>query len=141
MYLCMCLCKLCVLFVCIFHPYTPIYIYVYILPTYIPIAEEVAGFYAIMIKTDYVLNPVFNKNFFKDWYDIMYLYVLSIYYVCIGCTYCICYIPIHTHTHTYSSIYTPIHTHIHIPKHAPVYTYTHTHTPIHTHIHIIGAFA
>jgi DNA topoisomerase I len=33
--------------------------------------EEVMGFYAAMLRTDYVTDPVkselFNKNFFSDW--------------------------------------------------------------------------
>eukprot|EP00808_Paulinella_micropora_P022529 g41298.t1 len=36
-----------------------------------PEAEEVATFYAVMLETDYVKNPTFNKNFFKDWKKIL----------------------------------------------------------------------
>lgn len=36
-----------------------------------PAAEEVAGFYAVMLKTDYIQKPVFNKNFFTCWKKTM----------------------------------------------------------------------
>jgi hypothetical protein len=30
-------------------------------------SEEVAGFFAAMVKTDYAQKPQFVKNFFDDW--------------------------------------------------------------------------
>lgn len=30
-------------------------------------AEEIAGFYARMLKNDYTSKDIFNKNFFMDW--------------------------------------------------------------------------
>ncbi len=30
-------------------------------------AEEVAGFYASMMNTDYMTKDIFKQNFFKDW--------------------------------------------------------------------------
>ena len=36
-----------------------------------PAAEEVAGFYAVMLKTDYIAKAQFNKNFFGDWQKTM----------------------------------------------------------------------
>ena len=34
-------------------------------------AEEVAGFYAVMLHTDYIQKKAFNVNFFKDWRKVM----------------------------------------------------------------------
>ncbi|RHZ76910.1 hypothetical protein Glove_187g37 [Diversispora epigaea] len=39
--------------------------------TLTPEAEEVASFYAAMLGTEYVKNSIFNKNFFKDWQEII----------------------------------------------------------------------
>ena len=36
-----------------------------------PEQEEVATWYAVMLETDYVKNPVFNVNFFKDWKKVL----------------------------------------------------------------------
>ncbi|GAA5987945.1 hypothetical protein JCM10908_007280 [Rhodotorula pacifica] len=36
-----------------------------------PEAEEVASFFAAILETDYVKNPVFVKNFFSDWKKVM----------------------------------------------------------------------
>ena len=36
-----------------------------------PDAEEVAGFYAQLLDTEWVQNPVFRKNFFNDWLEIL----------------------------------------------------------------------
>ncbi|GAA6002945.1 hypothetical protein JCM10207_001912 [Rhodosporidiobolus poonsookiae] len=36
-----------------------------------PEAEEVASFFAAILETDYVKNPVFVRNFFKDWQKVM----------------------------------------------------------------------
>ena len=36
-----------------------------------PEAEEVAGFFAALIETDHGKNPVFQKNFFSDWQEIL----------------------------------------------------------------------
>jgi DNA topoisomerase-1 len=35
-----------------------------------PATEEVAGFYAVMHKTDYMQKEQFKKNFFKDWRNV-----------------------------------------------------------------------
>jgi DNA topoisomerase-1 len=34
-------------------------------------AEEVATMYAVMLETDFVSNPTFNKNFFRDWKKLL----------------------------------------------------------------------
>lgn len=34
-------------------------------------AEEVAGFYGAMLETDHAKNPVFQKNFFKDFLEVL----------------------------------------------------------------------
>lgn len=34
-------------------------------------AEEVAGFYGAMLETDHAKNPVFQKNFFNDFLDVL----------------------------------------------------------------------
>lgn len=36
-----------------------------------PQAEEVASFFAALLETDYAKNPTFQKNFFKDWKEIL----------------------------------------------------------------------
>lgn len=36
-----------------------------------PQAEEVAGFFAALLETDYASNPVFVKNFFKDFTEVL----------------------------------------------------------------------
>ena len=36
-----------------------------------PDAEEIAGFYAQLLDTEWVQNPVFRKNFFNDWLEIL----------------------------------------------------------------------
>lgn len=36
-----------------------------------PEAEEVASFFAAILETDYVKNPVFVKNFFSDWKKVL----------------------------------------------------------------------
>jgi DNA topoisomerase-1 len=36
-----------------------------------PAEEEVATFYATMLDTDFAKNPTFNKNFFRDWREIL----------------------------------------------------------------------
>lgn len=36
-----------------------------------PEAEEVAGFYGALLETDHAKDVTFNKNFFKDWLEIM----------------------------------------------------------------------
>jgi DNA topoisomerase-1 len=36
-----------------------------------PEAEEVASFFAALIETDHGKNPVFQKNFFSDWQEIL----------------------------------------------------------------------
>ncbi len=36
-----------------------------------PPQEEVASFYAALIGTDWVANPVFRKNFFDDWMELL----------------------------------------------------------------------
>ncbi|GAA5912064.1 hypothetical protein JCM5296_001356 [Sporobolomyces johnsonii] len=36
-----------------------------------PEAEEVASFFAAILETDYVKNPVFVKNFFNDWQKVL----------------------------------------------------------------------
>eukprot|EP00053_Salpingoeca_punica_P013801 m.125017 g.125017 ORF g.125017 m.125017 type:complete len:824 (+) comp16311_c0_seq1:120-2591(+) len=36
-----------------------------------PAAEEVAGFYAVMLNTDYMKKKQFNDNFWKEWRDLM----------------------------------------------------------------------
>lgn len=36
-----------------------------------PTSEEIATFYAAKIKTQHALNPTFNKNFFRDFQDIL----------------------------------------------------------------------
>lgn len=41
-------------------------------PVDLPLAaEEVAGFYAAMLETDHARNPVFQKNFFEDFVQIL----------------------------------------------------------------------
>jgi DNA topoisomerase-1 len=39
--------------------------------TLTPEAEEVASFYATLLETDHGKNPVFQKNFFNDWVEIL----------------------------------------------------------------------
>ena len=39
------------------------------IPTYSP--AQIAGFYAAMMKSDYVTKDQFNKNFFESWRDVM----------------------------------------------------------------------
>ncbi|GMF99357.1 unnamed protein product [[Candida] boidinii] len=36
-----------------------------------PDAEEVAGFFAAMLESEHAKNPVFQKNFFKDFLDVL----------------------------------------------------------------------
>lgn len=36
-----------------------------------PPQEEAATFYAVMLESDYVKNPTFNKNFFHDWRKLL----------------------------------------------------------------------
>lgn len=36
-----------------------------------PEAEEVASFFAAILETDYVKNPVFVRNFFNDWKEVL----------------------------------------------------------------------
>lgn len=36
-----------------------------------PEAEEVATFFAALLETDHGRNPVFQKNFFEDWKDVL----------------------------------------------------------------------
>eukprot|EP00051_Salpingoeca_urceolata_P028194 m.485539 g.485539 ORF g.485539 m.485539 type:complete len:798 (+) comp23870_c0_seq1:199-2592(+) len=36
-----------------------------------PETEEVAGFYAVMLSSDYTKKPIFNKNFMADWRKVM----------------------------------------------------------------------
>lgn len=36
-----------------------------------PEAEEVAGFYGAMLETDHAKNPVFQKNFFNDFLEVL----------------------------------------------------------------------
>ncbi|KAG7098592.1 hypothetical protein E1B28_000519 [Marasmius oreades] len=36
-----------------------------------PASEEVAGFYAALLETDYAQNNTFNKNFFEDWKKVL----------------------------------------------------------------------
>jgi len=36
-----------------------------------PEAEEVAGFFAALLESDHARNPVFQKNFFNDWLDVL----------------------------------------------------------------------
>ncbi|KAI9359527.1 hypothetical protein BD770DRAFT_409764 [Pilaira anomala] len=36
-----------------------------------PEAEEVASFFAALLETDHAANPVFQKNFFEDWKEIL----------------------------------------------------------------------
>lgn len=36
-----------------------------------PAAEEVAGFFAAMLETDHAKNPVFQKNFFTDFCEVL----------------------------------------------------------------------
>jgi DNA topoisomerase I len=36
-----------------------------------PEAEEVAGFFAALIEADHGNNPIFQKNFFNDWLDVL----------------------------------------------------------------------
>ncbi|KAG0164574.1 DNA topoisomerase 1 [Apophysomyces sp. BC1034] len=36
-----------------------------------PEAEEVASFFAALLETDHAKNPTFQKNFFRDWQDIL----------------------------------------------------------------------
>lgn len=39
--------------------------------TLTPEQEEIATFYAVMLGTDYLKNPTFNKNFFADWKKVL----------------------------------------------------------------------
>lgn len=36
-----------------------------------PEAEEVASFFAALLETDHGKNPVFQKNFFADWQEVL----------------------------------------------------------------------
>ncbi|KAI0244736.1 DNA topoisomerase 1 [Massospora cicadina] len=36
-----------------------------------PAAEEVAGFYAALLESDHAVNPIFQKNFFKDFLKVL----------------------------------------------------------------------
>ena len=36
-----------------------------------PEAEEIATFYAKYVGSEYVNNPIFRKNFFKDWQEVL----------------------------------------------------------------------
>jgi DNA topoisomerase-1 len=36
-----------------------------------PEAEEVASFFAALLETDHGKNPTFQKNFFRDWKEIL----------------------------------------------------------------------
>lgn len=36
-----------------------------------PEAEEVASFFAALLETEHAQNPVFQKNFFNDWLQIL----------------------------------------------------------------------
>ena len=37
-------------------------------------AEEVAGFYAALLETPHAEDVVFNKNFFRDWLEVLKRY-------------------------------------------------------------------
>jgi DNA topoisomerase I len=37
-------------------------------------AEEVAGFYGTLLETPHAEDAVFNKNFFKDWLEVLKRY-------------------------------------------------------------------
>jgi len=37
-------------------------------------AEEVAGFYGALLETPHAEDAVFNKNFFKDWLEVLKRY-------------------------------------------------------------------
>jgi DNA topoisomerase-1 len=37
-------------------------------------AEEVAGFYGGLLETPHAEDAVFNKNFFKDWLEVLKRY-------------------------------------------------------------------
>ena len=37
-------------------------------------AEEVAGFYGGLLETPHAEDTVFNKNFFKDWLEVLKRY-------------------------------------------------------------------
>jgi DNA topoisomerase-1 len=39
--------------------------------TLTPEAEEVASFFAALLETDHGHNPVFQKNFFNDWKELL----------------------------------------------------------------------
>lgn len=39
-----------------------------------PEAEEVAGFFAVMLETDHVQKEAFRKNFFSDFLDVLKQY-------------------------------------------------------------------
>lgn len=49
-------------------------------------AEEVAGFYGALLESDHAKDAVFNKNFFKDWLEVLKqhppvcLFFFSIFY-------------------------------------------------------------
>jgi len=36
-----------------------------------PEAEEVASFFAALLETEHGQNPVFQKNFFEDWQEVL----------------------------------------------------------------------
>lgn len=37
-------------------------------------AEEVAGFYGALLETPHAEDAVFNKNFFRDWLEVLKRY-------------------------------------------------------------------
>lgn len=37
-------------------------------------AEEVAGFYGALLETPHAEDTVFNKNFFRDWLEVLKRY-------------------------------------------------------------------
>ena len=37
-------------------------------------AEEVAGFYGALLETPHAEDAVFNKNFFRDWLEVLKSY-------------------------------------------------------------------
>ncbi|OAD71481.1 hypothetical protein PHYBLDRAFT_182020 [Phycomyces blakesleeanus NRRL 1555(-)] len=39
--------------------------------TLTPEAEEVASFFAALLETDHAKNPTFQKNFFRDWQEVL----------------------------------------------------------------------
>ena len=37
----------------------------------LPESEEIAGFFAGMLETDYAKDTTFQANFFKDWLEVL----------------------------------------------------------------------